>query len=1315
MGKKATVNGFTGGLSMDLNPLTNTKEVLSDAINASLVTGNGDEMILQNDMGNIPIPNTKLPDGYVPIGVKEYGGIAYIALYNPQTGEGQLGTFPSPKSYMINLKLDNIPFGYNSEGKDTPTILDETGLEVTEGKKSEDNTYEIALRTGDQVKNTIIPESGTQLWKAANIFDSSAMKKKMWDLSWVVKTAQGTYQTLPIKPQKDGDNVLYNTTYTGGVGDLILQVSRNKVNQFTCTCSYIQDNQKSDVLNYLSINDIAYDDIKNSNGDILVFISEYVYNCPDGQYPEKTDGTEPIEGWEENYIPSNVINGIEYTVNGNKYYYEHHTGSVTNTYDSTTNQFRIRVASVIELATNDKIINYSAAPVTYNEPQENLRISGQINKDFASTNKLLFNTWNYYFDGTSSILRWGFEDYLLYGQDLKNLNFTCTDITGNNPIVVINIPDQTSYNGVFTTDNLYSNGIKSDQVYLCDISFQLINKEEVFHEYRWLNTSGIYNDVYDNISAENTDSITDFGSDKIIPYNTIPLEVNLYDSNNIYATKETDVEGNPLIRKTTEGSKTLQTNTTNTINLDVSTKGIFGLNSNMFTLDDISKSSQIKQEFSSVDVLPTDIPIQYVGNVTTSEYVKNNSTSYIQNSANLSADTLYSKAGDNNVFLRFQFKNKSAIESTYKSYNGDITFTSFFRPFVIDPFKVKATTCEALMSNYLTFGFELSSDLLPKYYYMDEITFRDRNDSYYNRFMMNRTSIMTEESITDSTGEEHYDWQDDSPATTTDLGATYTQINDDVAQAALENISNNTVITRIQSSVEDSYSRNVLGNPQIITTAKLGGGGLNTLGILTLGAGGILEILTVGLLSGIFLNKKRVRATYEPTQARAKNNAIQAATDFDLLPMYLLQYGNNDILPVISFWGSYNLIDGQTSTDDTTVDENGITVNKTEPKCGIEVKSDGSVVKFRRVVSGLTLNSELNTYGKFLAPFWLNNDVSYTSTNIAYITKWDDKNTAYHTNSTKYIVQNIINAYKNYFVYTQQNITVPGDNIEFIDSENCAYTKDYTENITYNDYKVSLDNELLQINNKSYNDSLNKTLNNEFNTTYNGTPEDVTKQQLRNTGTFKIESTPQNVDWSYIQSSMEDEVSKFESTDAFNYSVLVNPINTDNDTDYSGHTRAEVQESDPNNITRHIFKTAQLETYFTCNNEELDKYNCYILNNGTLSKYDSENGHFMPTYIQLNSLNYTTLLLKTSQNNKNVWYKQGGNLVPNYKNASRGFDNDKFYKRIRYHHNNGDENVWVKYNYLPINLAVADEIINAGRLPSLSPDEGGKIKISTLK
>lgn len=107
MGKKATVNGFTEGLSMDLNALTDTKETLIDALNATLVTGNGNEMILQNDDGNVKIAYkdkkdtvqyVSLKEGYLPIGIKEYGGIIYIASVNPDPKNYmcELGTYPSP-------------------------------------------------------------------------------------------------------------------------------------------------------------------------------------------------------------------------------------------------------------------------------------------------------------------------------------------------------------------------------------------------------------------------------------------------------------------------------------------------------------------------------------------------------------------------------------------------------------------------------------------------------------------------------------------------------------------------------------------------------------------------------------------------------------------------------------------------------------------------------------------------------------------------------------------------------------------------------------------------------------------------------------------------------------------------------------------------------------------------------------------------------------------------------------------------------------------------------------------------------------------
>jgi hypothetical protein len=48
-----------------------------------------------------------LNDGFVPVGMKEYGGILYIASYNPNTKEGELGTIPSPMITYTNDSTDS--------------------------------------------------------------------------------------------------------------------------------------------------------------------------------------------------------------------------------------------------------------------------------------------------------------------------------------------------------------------------------------------------------------------------------------------------------------------------------------------------------------------------------------------------------------------------------------------------------------------------------------------------------------------------------------------------------------------------------------------------------------------------------------------------------------------------------------------------------------------------------------------------------------------------------------------------------------------------------------------------------------------------------------------------------------------------------------------------------------------------------------------------------------------------------------------------------------------------------------------------------
>ena len=94
---RASKSTFQGGLVMDLAPDTTPNEVLTSALNATLVTFNGNEMQLQNDMGNGRVETARLPEGYIPVGTCEFGDIIYIVSYNPLTNKSQIGCFPSPE------------------------------------------------------------------------------------------------------------------------------------------------------------------------------------------------------------------------------------------------------------------------------------------------------------------------------------------------------------------------------------------------------------------------------------------------------------------------------------------------------------------------------------------------------------------------------------------------------------------------------------------------------------------------------------------------------------------------------------------------------------------------------------------------------------------------------------------------------------------------------------------------------------------------------------------------------------------------------------------------------------------------------------------------------------------------------------------------------------------------------------------------------------------------------------------------------------------------------------------------------------------
>lgn len=122
--RKAT-NKFTKGLVMDFSPENTKNELLTHALNATLLTFNGNELSLQNDMGNARVETAYLPEGYMPVGTCEYGGIIYIVSYNPLEDKSQIGCFPSPER---NISSDELGASDVVISKDAFQKSDKDGL-----------------------------------------------------------------------------------------------------------------------------------------------------------------------------------------------------------------------------------------------------------------------------------------------------------------------------------------------------------------------------------------------------------------------------------------------------------------------------------------------------------------------------------------------------------------------------------------------------------------------------------------------------------------------------------------------------------------------------------------------------------------------------------------------------------------------------------------------------------------------------------------------------------------------------------------------------------------------------------------------------------------------------------------------------------------------------------------------------------------------------------------------------------------------------------------------------------------------------------
>ena len=210
---------FGDGLLMDFAPDNTQATCLTHALNATLLTMNGNELSLQNDMGNGRVETAYLPEGYVPVGTCEFGDIIYIVSYNPITNKSQIGCFPSPERNISSKELSGTETEF-----DLDNFVESSGFGFNQTKNNsiKQIIYENNLNPGDKFivhsgniasKSNIISDYGNTSHKVGAfpkqykinvvaIEDSGKINYLNSNLKWYTNyTNQGNQEEV----KKDGD------------------------------------------------------------------------------------------------------------------------------------------------------------------------------------------------------------------------------------------------------------------------------------------------------------------------------------------------------------------------------------------------------------------------------------------------------------------------------------------------------------------------------------------------------------------------------------------------------------------------------------------------------------------------------------------------------------------------------------------------------------------------------------------------------------------------------------------------------------------------------------------------------------------------------------------------------------------------------------------------------------------------------------------------------------------------------------------------------------------------------------------------------
>lgn len=493
---------------MDFHPLTVPNTMTTNCLNGTYLTYNGNEYMIQNDMGNGKVETAALPAGYIPLGTTSFGGIIYIVSYNPLKDVCQIGCFPSPERNFSYEELKEDGFQIHSitesDFKNGDNIISfKTKVELTK----------LTLNPGDKFLITSDLEAN-----ADRITDYKNNSKKIGDnpkylrLHVATKDSSGrlVYLDSSLKWYKFEENKYY-------------YIPKDNTIEDTLTASkYSIFNSK------LSGNLYLIAELET----ISMFSSTYTiddnYNLILNLEWKSDNWNETQKGIDPKYINFDANEAFQLTNNGvtsdkfslEVYNSEHDTvgGDIEGRYPDINIDLQNKINSksifcgkipdeLINDNAENKAKNFKLIPAMEFGALPTFELSQNINFAQIGSGRTILDEWRYFKQENSLILTYGFQDYPkpFYKTFEVSLHFMTLDSFQSEDPDIFQIKNigKISYAGSFTTELEFDTLFEENKLYIVKItkksglasSTSIPDTEELIG-YRFLYTTDFFNDSY---------------------------------------------------------------------------------------------------------------------------------------------------------------------------------------------------------------------------------------------------------------------------------------------------------------------------------------------------------------------------------------------------------------------------------------------------------------------------------------------------------------------------------------------------------------------------------------------------------------------------------------------------------------------------------------------------------------------------------------------------------------------------------------------------------------------------------------------------